>query len=1029
MEASDRNSASDELLRHAQWIRGLARALVKDEATAEDVVQETWVAALRHAPAESKLRPWLRSVVRNFARQHHRSSGRRSDHEAGAKEPGELPGPDELSERLEMEQRLTRELARLDEPFRSTLMHRYYDNLEPAEIARRLGEPGGTVRWRLKRGLEILRARLDDVHDGDRKTWCLALLPLARVEEAAAVGAGLASVAVPGWIVMNVLKVLCASAVVVVAAIGLAVTGVLPESIVPWALADEPVAVGFRQQADEQAAAPTEPELLAPELETERVAAAPAPLPEPEAAPAVVGMAIEARVYGHGRPIEGATMIVAVLGTERLEPEYSDLEGLVSAQVDLEPGDLPATIEFHAPGFASRSIETHIEPDVVTHMGRIELEPGGSVAGRVVDELGRPIAGCRITLGQSDLPRRELDHMRFVDQGSQVPYALTDERGEFILNGTPVGMQRLWARAEDYVAQYTPPIEVREGQESFGVEIALATLGPKNLVRGIVLSPDGAPVPKAPLRYRKTSPTSNTTYSGTESADEEGRFEFQLVEDARLWLTASDPEGRWGKASVADIGTGDLALELRLVKERTTELVVLDAANRAVGEYGFELYDATGDHRLADIESSPRGEGRAMLSVPTTEFIVRITAPGHALGEIGPFDPDQVGDTLEAYLDPLPGLRGVVLRDGLPVAGVRVALRQQVSETGTHIRNGFRMRMHGNAADSTRTDAEGTFLLTPRTRGSYFVRAEPDQGPPAEYGPFTVASDLSGPVIELHLTEGGAIEGRVMLAGGVDAEGAIVGLTRGDGGERTLRAGPGGHYRFDNLMPGPWRVELRDEELRPGHTVTSTNDSGGKRPFDPWTCTVAAGETTYYDLEEVPVEHYPFEGRFTIDGEPASGWIAMLVPSGTFSPGPDAPKTILDSNGRFTLQAEHTGQQRFILRGILEGSTEQFVVDEVRIGGNPWRHDLRTGTLLLERLEEWDQNGAPPVVHYWKGPGDLFCVTAVVPDENGAARVERVPAGRSKMVVPNLAELRPETWDVLSELTLEPGATQTLVMP
>lgn len=43
-----------------------------------------------------------------------------------------------------MEQILTRELARLEEPFRSVLMHRYYDGLEPTEIGQRLGVPAGT---------------------------------------------------------------------------------------------------------------------------------------------------------------------------------------------------------------------------------------------------------------------------------------------------------------------------------------------------------------------------------------------------------------------------------------------------------------------------------------------------------------------------------------------------------------------------------------------------------------------------------------------------------------------------------------------------------------------------------------------------------------------------------------------------------------------------------------------------------------------------------------------------------------------
>ena len=40
----------EDLLAHSQWARALARTLVRDAATAEDLVQETWVAALKRPP-------------------------------------------------------------------------------------------------------------------------------------------------------------------------------------------------------------------------------------------------------------------------------------------------------------------------------------------------------------------------------------------------------------------------------------------------------------------------------------------------------------------------------------------------------------------------------------------------------------------------------------------------------------------------------------------------------------------------------------------------------------------------------------------------------------------------------------------------------------------------------------------------------------------------------------------------------------------------------------------------------------------
>ena len=64
--------------------------------------------------------------------------------------------------------------------------------LSPTEIARRTGEPAGTVRSRTSRGLDRLRESLDDSHDGERRSWKLSLISLLSKPElrTAAVAAG-----------------------------------------------------------------------------------------------------------------------------------------------------------------------------------------------------------------------------------------------------------------------------------------------------------------------------------------------------------------------------------------------------------------------------------------------------------------------------------------------------------------------------------------------------------------------------------------------------------------------------------------------------------------------------------------------------------------------------------------------------------------------------------------------------------------------------------------------------------------------
>jgi RNA polymerase sigma-70 factor (ECF subfamily) len=169
-----------ELLSHASWLRQLAGSLVHEGA--DDLVQDTWVAALRRPPRDVRgARAWLRAVVTNAARLRWRGDANRRARENATAEilDHEAPSPAELLERHELQQLLARLVTELDEPFRSTVLLRFAEGLTPTQIARRLSIPAGTVRWRLKEALARLRAKLDALHRGDRRTWMLVLAPLA----------------------------------------------------------------------------------------------------------------------------------------------------------------------------------------------------------------------------------------------------------------------------------------------------------------------------------------------------------------------------------------------------------------------------------------------------------------------------------------------------------------------------------------------------------------------------------------------------------------------------------------------------------------------------------------------------------------------------------------------------------------------------------------------------------------------------------------------------------------------------------
>jgi RNA polymerase sigma-70 factor (ECF subfamily) len=170
----------DLLATHGRALRGLARSLLGDAHAAEDVVQETWLACLRHPGAlPERVSAWLGTVTKHLALHRLRGEGRRALRERRAAAPERL---EELQQRaLEREEALrvvTQALLALEEPYKTALLLRYYEDRSPGEIAGELALPVSTVKSRLARGLDRMRSMLGTEFAGDdgRRTRALAAL-------------------------------------------------------------------------------------------------------------------------------------------------------------------------------------------------------------------------------------------------------------------------------------------------------------------------------------------------------------------------------------------------------------------------------------------------------------------------------------------------------------------------------------------------------------------------------------------------------------------------------------------------------------------------------------------------------------------------------------------------------------------------------------------------------------------------------------------------------------------------------------
>ncbi len=191
----------ERLLAQTAWVRRLARSLARDEASADDLVQETFVAALRRPPSgaqdEPRLRAWFGFVLRNMALRRARGEARREERERRSADGRRTDSDERVDELEELRSELVRHVKTLPDASREIVLLRYFEELDSAQIARRLSLPDSTVRNRLRRALAELRERLARSHGSDWRDLCLFVLPTNATRGGVATGALLAG---GGWV-------------------------------------------------------------------------------------------------------------------------------------------------------------------------------------------------------------------------------------------------------------------------------------------------------------------------------------------------------------------------------------------------------------------------------------------------------------------------------------------------------------------------------------------------------------------------------------------------------------------------------------------------------------------------------------------------------------------------------------------------------------------------------------------------------------------------------------------------------------
>ena len=795
----------EALRSHVAFVRAVARAALAGDAEVEDVVQETWLAALQGGPRDrGLLRAWLAGVTRRQAALliRRRTRERRRLGALARAQRSRVAEPDSAAEalaRAETGQRLIESVLTLPEIYSTVLLLRYQDDLPPREIARRLDVPVETVRTRVRRGLEHLRERLeaaDRARGADWRASLLLLLPKPSTGVSTISGTLLGAVLVKKWIL------------VAVAAVALLLGGALLTLEFPsWYAA--PVA-SPREGPAAQGGAPRAAEIE--EAGARLRGSVVQPGGPAHGAPSAVDLASVDRDRDlhwtlldadTGAPVVGADIVLVArtwARTTTFDPVRSAEERVRAAtttaadgtwRIRLERGDV-ADLNVRAVGYAARLVRAVQAGERVD----LRLERGTSLLVRVLDARGRVRPGANVRIFQTH-------HATADGYGFAAQHAVTDEAGCCTLRGLPPGVAVMLdvSHPTDGAAMW------REARApASGVEEIVITLPPGRTLTGKVTDArTGAPISGAQVGIGWTLDAPVVT-------DEAGDYELP----------------GWTAQGVYEIAVhaGGYAQDEALVGARTRIDFALTPDDRIRGRVLDGVGHPVPGVRIAAVGSS-RETGRQVTSGGTAEsgaegrFEIRglrhdmphrliLYARGHGrtLRDVEPpIDAGGVRDVGDIRLAPAGVIAGIVRRaEGTPLS--RIAVQLAVDRVpGAGLVDGVLTLGHDYGLEEERyTDDLGRFLFPDVAPGDYTVTVRLHGGSSVER---RVELPAEAPYTDLVLTvhEGRPFTVRVEDTTGEPVDQAAVFVATADGERLTGTTNASGVAAFE-LLAEPVSVSV-----------------------------------------------------------------------------------------------------------------------------------------------------------------------------------------------------------------------------
>ncbi len=567
---------ADALISHTGFVRDLAFRLLRDAHEAEDVVQQVFLTAMRRPPETDRpLRPWLQRVAHNLAIDAHRSRGRRERSERIAALDDTLDPSTDVGSLESARSELAASVLSLAEPYRTAVVMRFYDELSPGAIARRLDVPVETVRTRIKRGVAQLRGRLHGEDDEKRQLWAGLLARLASEPRQRATQ-------LSRW---------------------------TPAIYVPIAAAIGALCV-WMWNGDMPTATPALASTTSGALDTaSRAELHPQEAPQKPLPPVEEAQLLRVRIVTDEGVLVPDARIDIYAGGEKVAEARTDRNGEID--VSRTPGiDLELRVGMTRISLACSTAVPETSTDAAGEIRIVRVPAASSVSGRVVDADGFPVPYARVVgwFGAAEENWRS----RTPDQR-----CMADGNGAFAMLGLPrqFRVEAYWAHfvaRETYVARLDRATELKDvelrlceprtlhGQivDEFGIAVADAEV--RAIAKDDDLGDDGADTEFVPRAGDATTSRPDGTFVMTDLTPIATEIVIEHPKHAPHVIPAPPPEGTDPSET----------LEVGLEVGVGLDVMVTDGKGRPLrnAEARFFMLSGTVRHAMVDIAGRIRLE-------------------------------------------------------------------------------------------------------------------------------------------------------------------------------------------------------------------------------------------------------------------------------------------------------------------------------------------------------------------------------------------------------------------------------------